>query len=60
MTGSHELFSQKNLSEMFDRVLNMSMVYVAEYWIVVVLNELKHLIDIVLRYYNAHKKRSET
>ena len=45
---------------MFDRVLNMSMVYVAEYWIVVVLNELKHLIDIVLRYYNAHKKRSET
>ena len=43
---------------MFERVLNTPMAFVAEYLIAVVLNELKHLIDIVLRYYNAHKKRS--
>ena len=58
MNGSRELFSQKTPSEMFERVLNTPMAFVAEYLIAVVLNELKHLIDIVLRYYNAHKKRS--
>ena len=49
MNGNHELFSQKTPFEMFDRALNTPMTFITE---------LKHLIDIALRYYNARKKRS--